>query len=181
MPDALPQVSAFGVFLAIAAIGFLFLLVSLIFGEIFGHFGDLHIDHDLSHGGPSFFSVRILSVFVVAFGGFGAVATHYGLSPVPASGVGFLSGVFFASLIWAFAGFLYGQQATTEVRSSDLVGQMARVVVAIPAGGIGQVRCHIGEELVDKIARCQDGQPVPENSVVRVEEVLGEVVVVRRP
>jgi membrane protein implicated in regulation of membrane protease activity len=180
MPDVVSQVSAFGVFLAIAAIGFLFLLISLIFGEIFGHFGDLHVDHDLSHGGPSFFSVRILSVFVVAFGGFGAVATHYGLSVVPASGIGFLSGVFFASLIWAFAGFLYGQQATTEVRS-DLLGQMARVVIAIPAGGIGQVRCHIGEELVDKIARSQDGQPVPENAVVRVEEVLGEVVVVRRP
>jgi membrane protein implicated in regulation of membrane protease activity len=181
MPDVLSQLSAFSVFLAIAAIGFLFLLVSLMFGEIFGHFGDLHLDHDLSHGGPSFFSVRILSVFVVAFGGFGAVATHYGLSPLPASGIGFASGVFFASLIWAFASFLYGQQATTEVRSSDLVGQMARVVVAIPAGGVGQVRCHIGEELIDKIARSQDGQPVPENSVVRVEEVLGEVVVVRRP
>ena len=80
MTELFSQFSAFTVFLAIAAIGFLFLLVSLIFGEIFEHFGDGHFDHDLSHGGPSFFSVRILSVFVTAFGGFGAVGIHYGLS-----------------------------------------------------------------------------------------------------
>jgi membrane protein implicated in regulation of membrane protease activity len=179
MPGVFSEISAFSVFLAIAAIGFLFLVVSLVFGEIFDHL-DLHFDHDMEHGGPGFFSARILSVFVTAFGGAGAVATHYELSPLPASGIGFVSGMFFASLIWAFARFLYGQQATTEVRSSDLVGHSARVVVAIPAGGVGQVRCQIGEELIDKIARCQDQQAVPENSVVKVEEVLGEIVIVRR-
>ena len=51
----LPALSAFSVFLAIAAVGFLFLLVSLVFGEIFDHF-DGGLDHDLSHGGPGFFS-----------------------------------------------------------------------------------------------------------------------------
>lgn len=176
MPGWLSQVSAFSVFLAIASIGFLLLLVSLVFGEVFGHFGDVHFEH----GGPGFFSVRILSVFITAFGGFGAVATHYGLSPLPASGVGLGSGAFFAYLIYAFASFLYSQQASTDVRTSDLIGQSARVVVAIPAGGIGQVRCRIGEELVDKVARSQDGQSVPENAVVRIEGVLGETVVVRR-
>lgn len=176
MPGWLPQLSAFSVFLAIASVGFLFLLLSLLFGEIFDHFGDVHFEH----GGTSFFSARILSVFITAFGGFGAVATHYRLSPLPASGVGLGSGAFFAYLIYAFARFLYGQQASTDVRTSDLVGQSARVVVAIPVGGVGQVRCRIGEELVDKIARSQDGQSVAENAVVRIEDVLGETVVVRR-
>ena len=176
MPAWFSELSAFGVFLAIASIGFLFLLLSLVFAEIFGHLGDVHFEH----GGPGFFSVRILSVFVTAFGGIGAVATHYGLSPVPASGVGLASGAIFAYLIYAFANFLYGQQASTDVRTTDLVGQSARVVVGIPAGGVGQVRCRIGEELVDKIARSQDGQSVPENAVVRIEGVLGETVVIRR-
>ena len=40
MTELFSQFSAFAVFLAIAAIGFLFLLVSLIFGEVFEHFGD---------------------------------------------------------------------------------------------------------------------------------------------
>lgn len=179
MPDWLSQPTAFLVFLGIAGVGFLFLLVSLVFAGIFEHF-EAGLDHDLDHGGPSFFSARILSVFITAFGGTGAVATYYGLSTLPASGIGFASGAFFAYLIYLFARFLYGQQASSGVQTSEVVGQSARVVVAIPAGGVGQVRCRIGEELIDKIARSQDGQAIPENTSVRVEEVLGETVVVRR-
>ena len=178
MPGWLSQVSAFGIFLGIAAIGFVFLLISLIFGEIFEHF-DSGFDHDLDHGGPSFFSTRIMSVFITAFGGFGAVGIHYGLSMLEASGVGFGSGAFFATLIFLFARLLYSQQATTRVASSDLIGKTARVVVAIPANGVGQVRCQIGEEVFDKVARSRSGEAVPENAIVAVEKTLGEVVIVR--
>jgi membrane protein implicated in regulation of membrane protease activity len=175
--ELLSQVSAFTVFLGIAGFGFVFLLISLVFGEIFEHF-DSALDHDMDHGGPSFFSTRIMSVFVTAFGGFGAVGTHYGLSIVASSGVGFFSGLFFATLILMFARFLFSQQASTELRSSDVIGQTARVIVSIPAGGVGQVRCRIGEEMIDKVAKSRDGAPIPENSVVHVEENLGEVVIV---
>jgi len=179
VPGWLSEISVFSVFLGIASLGFLFLLISLVFGEVFEHFGDLHADHDLSHGGPSFLSPRILSVFVTAFGGFGAVGVHYGLSTLGASGVGFVSGVFFATLIYLFASFLYGQQATTRLAASDMIGKTARVVVAIPQGGVGQVRCQIGEEVVDKIARSRDGAPVQDNSIVAIEEVLGEILIIR--
>jgi len=175
----LPQLSQFTVFLAIAGAGFIFLLVALLFGEVFDHL-DTSFDHDLGHGGPGFLSTRVLSVFVTAFGGFGAVATVYGLGALGSSGVGFASGLFFAGLIYVFARFLYGQQATTEVRTNDLVGLHARVTVAIPAGGVGQVRCHLGEELVDKIARSDDGGAVAENTAVVIDRVLGETVIVRR-
>ena len=101
-------------------------------------------------------------------------------SILASSGLGFLSGVFFAGLIYMFARFLHGQQASTEVRSADLIGQPARVVVAIPAGGVGQVRCQIGEEVLDKIAQSREGGPIPENTLVRVEETLGDMVIVRK-
>src|SRR5688572_29123637 len=172
------SLNAFSVFLAIAAVGFLFMMISLFFGEILDHF-DGGLDHDLDHGGPGFFSTRAMGVFITAFGGFGAVATHYGLTPFPAAMVGLASGLVFGSAVYAFARFLYGQQATSELRSADLVGQSARVVVTIPAGGIGQIRCRLGEELVDKVARANDGLSIPENATVKVEEVLGEVVIVR--
>ncbi len=181
MPEWLSQVSAFTAFLAIAGVGFIFLLISLIFGEIFEHLdGGFDHDVDMDHGGPGLLSTRVIAVFVTAFGGFGAVATNYGLTPLPASGVGFVSGVFFASLIYAFARFLWSQQATTETRTTDLVGQTARVIVAIPHAGVGQVRARVGEQLIDKIARSSDEQAIPENVVVRIEEVLGEVVIVAR-
>jgi membrane protein implicated in regulation of membrane protease activity len=171
----LTSLSAFSVFLAIGAVGFLFLIVSAAFGEIFEHFEGLD-----DHGGPGFFSTRVVAVFITAFGGAGAVATYYGVPAIPASGIGFLTGLPFGAAIWLFARFLFHQQATSEVRAHDLVGQIGRVVVAIPAGGVGQIRCRIGEELVDKIARTRDGDPVGENASVQVEEVLGETVIVKK-
>lgn len=176
----LSSLSAFSVFLAVAGVGFLFMMVSLLFGEVFEHF-DGGLDHDLDHGGPGFFSSRVIGVFVTAFGGFGAIATHYGLGALPASLVGLFSGVVFGGAVYLFARFLYGQQASSELRSQDLVGQSARVVVTIPQGGVGQIRCRLGEELVDKVARAGDNGAIPENTVVTVEEVLGEVVIVRKP
>ena len=175
----LPTLNAFSVFLVIAGVGFLFLLVSLVFGEIFDHF-DAGLDHDLGHGGPGFFSSRVLSVFITAFGCVGAIATNYGLGPVPSSLLDLVSGLVFGGGVYAFARFLYGQQASSDVLAKDLVGQSARVVVTIPSGGVGQVRCRVGEELIDKVARARDGASIPEHTTVRVEEVLGEVVIVSR-
>src|SRR5687768_14838546 len=171
--DVLPSLSAFTVFLAICAVGFLFLMLGLAFGELFQAF---EADHDVDTGGPGFFSTRVMAVFVTAFGGFGAVATHYGLSPVPAALIGFGSGLVFGGAIYALARFLYNQQAGTEVRAADLVGVVGRVVIGIPAGGVGQIRVRMGEELMDKIARTRDGAAIPENMSVQIEEVLGETV-----
>ena len=177
--DSIAQLNAFTVFLAIAAAGFLFLMISLFSAGVLEHF-DGALGHDLDHGGPGFFSTRVISVFITAFGGFGAIATHYGLGTLPASLVGAVSGLVLATPIYYFARFLYGQQASSDSRAQDLVGQVGRVVIAIPVGGVGQVRCKIGEELVDKIARTSDPAPVPENTPVMIEEVVGETVVVRR-
>ena len=173
------SLNAFTVFLAIGALGFLFLMVSLVFGEIFEHL-DSGLDHDLDHGGPGFFSTRVMSVFVTAFGGFGAIATHYGLGTVAASAVGFAAGMALAAPVYYFARFLYDQQASTDTRSQDFVGQIGRVVVTIPAGGVGQVRCRIGEELIDRIARAREAVAIGENETVVVEEVIGETIIVKK-
>jgi len=177
--EILHTLSVFTVFLGIAGLGFLFLLVSLIFGEIFEHFGDF--DHDIDHGGgPTFFSPRVMSVFIAGFGAAGAIATAYGASTMLASGIGFASGIVLATLILMFAKFLFEQQATTSVGTTDVLGQTARVVVGIPKDGVGQVRCKVGEELVDRVARSKDGSPIAANTAVKVEEVLGEIVVVQK-
>jgi len=177
MAEWFSQFSAFGVFLAIGGFGFLFLLISLIFGGIFEHLG-VDADHGLDHGGPSFLSVRGLSVFVTAFGGIGAIGIRYGLSTVGASAAGASGGMAFAYVIYVFAKFLYGQQASSGTTAQDVVGQTARVIIAIPAGGVGQIRCRIGEELVDKVARSKSGKAIAENASVRVDEILGETVIV---
>lgn len=177
MSDLLSHISALTVFLAIAAIGFLFLLISLVAGEIFDH-GDIGHDHDLSHGGPGFLSTRVISVFITAFGGFGAIGIYNGYGLFTSSFFGFSGGMILAGLIYFFARFLYSQQASSTITTTDLVGRTAQVSVAIPAGGVGQIRCLIGESMLDKIARSKDGSPIPSNSVVKIEEIVGESVVV---
>jgi membrane protein implicated in regulation of membrane protease activity len=170
------EISPFVVFLLIAGVGFVFLLISLLFGEIFEHF---EMDHDID-AGPSFFSSRVLSVFITAFGGCGALASHFGMGMLGASAVGMAGGAVFGSMIYWFARFLFSQQASTELQASDLAGKAGRVVVSIPADGVGQVRCQVGEEMVDRIARSKDGTAIGANSLVIVEQVMGELLVVRR-
>src|SRR5262245_6750352 len=120
--------NAFIVFLAIAAVGFLFLIISLFFGEVFEHF-DGALDHDMDHGGPGFFSTRIISVFITAFGGFGAIATDQGASALAASANGAVAGFLLAAPVYFLARFLYGQQATSDQRSTALFREVARAVV----------------------------------------------------
>jgi hypothetical protein len=174
--------SAFSIFLAIAAAGFVFLIVSFLFGELFGH-GDL-VGHDADvHGdvhGVSFFSTRVLSVFVTAFGGFGAIGVHMGYRTEVSTALGLVGGLIFGGIIYLFASFLYGQQASSDIRVSDLVGRTAQVSVAIPQGGLGQVRCSMGESVVEKLARTADGAAVPANCSVKIEAIVGETVLVRR-
>ena len=49
---------------------------------------------------------------------------------------GLLSG----TIIYLFASFLFSQQASSEIRVSDLAGSIAQVSVGIPRAGEGRVR-----------------------------------------
>lgn len=176
--------SAFAVFLGIAAVGFLVLIITFLFGELFEH-GDLFGGHDADmhgdlHGGISFLSSRVLSVFVTAFGGFGAIGIHLGYGIGVSTGVGLAGGLLFGGLIYLFASFLYSQQASTDIRVDELVGKTGQVSVAIPRGGLGQVQCTLGQTVVEKIARSKDGGEIAANTLVTIEAIVGDTILVRR-
>jgi len=176
------SLSAFAIFLAIAAVGFLFLIISLLFGEIFGH-GDIGAHGGDVHGdahGVGFLNLRVLSVFVTAFGGFGAIGVHLGYRTEISTAIGLVGGLIFGGIIYLFASFLYGQQASSGVGVGELVGRTGQISVAIPAGGLGQVRCALGENVVEKLARTVDGGAIPANTSVKIESIVGETVLVRR-
>jgi membrane protein implicated in regulation of membrane protease activity len=94
--------------------------------------------------------------------------------------MGFGGGVLFAGVIYVFASFLYSQQASSHVRTSDLVGNTAQVSVAIPQGGMGQVRCTLGDTVVEKVARAANNEEIPVNTLVKINSIVGEVVLVVR-
>jgi membrane protein implicated in regulation of membrane protease activity len=176
------------IYAAIGAFGLLFLLIMLFVGDLFGGDHEFHVDHDASMdhadvsegGGPSIFSARIMASFLTAFGVGGVVARYYDLSHPAASGVGIVAGIVLSALVYQFARILYGQQASSEVRMTSLVGQAAEVTVGIPAGGVGQVTLTFGGERTMQIARSSESRPIPPGTEVKITGLLGDSVVVER-
>lgn len=174
------------IYAAIGAFGFLFLVVMLFVGEVFGGDHDVHVDvggdhGDVSHeGGPSIFSARVMASFLTAFGVGGVVSRYYGLSHPASSGVGVVAGIVMSGLVYQFAKILYSQQASSEVHMAALVGRVAEVTVGIPPGGVGQVTLEYGGERTTQIARSSGGEAIAPGTVVVVKAVLGDSIVVER-
>jgi membrane protein implicated in regulation of membrane protease activity len=170
---------------AIAAFGLLFLLAMLFVGELFGGDHDAHFEahgHDMGDQGhgPSIFSARIMATFLTAFGSGGAIARYFELPHLASAGIGIVTGVVMASLVYQFAKVLYGQQASSEVRMNSLVGRTAEVTVGIPEGGVGQVTITIAGERSAHIARPADGKPIGMGSEVLITGLRGDSVIVER-
>jgi len=160
------------VFVTLAVIGLLLLLVS----AFSGHHMDLHADVD--HGGFGFLSVRAIAVFFTAFGVVGAIARHYGLSPGWGSVWGLVSGAVLVGLYVLSMELVKSQQASSLVTESELVGLTARVTVAIPADGIGEVSCVVKTQAARRMARSKAGHPVGEGQMVRIAELQGDICLV---
>ena len=170
------------IYAAIGAIGFLFLIVMLFVGEIFGADHDV-AGHDVSAehgdaGGPSIFSARIMAAFLTAFGVGGVVARYYNLSHPASSGVGVAAGIVLSGIVYQFARLLYSQQASSEVRMSALVGRSAEISVAIPEAGVGQIALTYGGERSEHIARSEDGRALARGAEVMITGLRGDTVIV---
>ncbi|HEY6402691.1 MAG TPA: hypothetical protein VI479_14840 [Blastocatellia bacterium] len=178
MWEWLSNLSSLSVFIAVGAMGFLFLLCSFLFGEFFEEFNADHgADHDLGDG-PGVFSLRTLSIFITGLGGLGAIAALRGAGAAVSASVGLAGGAALAGAVYSFARYLYQQQSSSHVTAEELINRRAEVTVAIPAGGLGQVRCLVGETMVEKIARSRDGDAIPTGVAVRIDEVAGETAIV---
>lgn len=175
MPEFLSNITPLAVFLGIAVIGFVFLLISLVVGDIFDSLG---FDLGLDGGADGALDSRVISVFVTAFGGFGAIGIQMGLSIVFSSLLGLGGGVLFGGLVSLFGRFLYRQQSSSSVTTAQLVGRSAQVIVPITPGSLGQVSCRVGEERVEKLARTRDNREIKAGATVRVDEVAGDSLIV---
>ncbi|HEY7474198.1 MAG TPA: hypothetical protein VH679_04255 [Vicinamibacterales bacterium] len=169
------------IYAAIGAFGLVVLLGMLVFGDIFGDHDVDHggFDHGADAGGPSILSVRVMAAFLTAFGVGGVVARYYSLSHPASSGVGVVSGIVMAGIVYQFAKILYSQQASSEVRMHGLIGAAAEVSVAIPEGGVGQISLSTGGERTDHIARSADGHALRLGTMVVVTSLGANSVVVK--
>ncbi|HMQ03306.1 MAG TPA: NfeD family protein [Pyrinomonadaceae bacterium] len=164
-------------FAAIGGIGFVFLLISFVVGDIFDALG---FDGGVGDGGTEFgfLDSRVIAVFVTAFGGFGAIGVQMGFGAAASSGIGLLGGIFFGAIVSLFGRFLIGQQASSTVTDTDLVGRTAQVTVAIKGGQLGQITARIGDERVEKLARTEGNIDINAGSLVKVTAIAGDSVIV---
>jgi|SRR5215203_432496 hypothetical protein len=176
--DFMTELNLLLLFAIIGGLGFVFLLISLVVGDVFEAVGfDLNggIDAGVDFG---LLDSRVIAVFITAFGGFGVIGAQMGFGAVGSSLIGLLGGVVFAAVVSAFGRFLVAQQASSTVTDNDLIGRTAQVTVAIRSGAIGQITAKIGDERVERIARAKDGAEISTGSIVKVESVIGDSVIV---
>lgn len=124
------------VFLVLGLVGLGVLLLSLVAGDLLdGAFQALEAD---------WISTAALGGFVSAFGFGGAVADGAG-APVPVSlAVGAASGVVVGWLALWLTRLVKNGPSDGTVSIGDSVGQVAKVITAIPAEGYGVVRVVVG-------------------------------------
>ena len=165
-----------GIFATIFGIGFLILIFSL----IFGHDVDTDFDHDFDHGGgPSVFSVKMISLLMVGFGAlsFGVRATTEATMFVSSmAGVG--GAVVIGGIGYAIIRAFYSSQASSTITDDDIIGSMATLIDAIPENGNGQISCILRGREITFLARSKDGKAVSRGSSVKVVSKTASMVTV---
>ncbi len=178
------------VFLVTGGIGFLFLMISLIIGDIFDAFDldfgadvdfDADVDADFDGSGGAGFGIldsRVISMFLTAFGFVGAIALQLGVGGVLGAVIGIGSGLILGGLIFAFGYYLVSQEASSPVTNRELIGHTAKVIVGIKPESVGQISFNVREQRIDKLARTRDGKEIKVGETVFIEEVAGNEFIV---
>jgi membrane protein implicated in regulation of membrane protease activity len=186
------------VFLGIALFGALFLLISFVIGEVGSFFdgvGDTIGDHldiggdagsadvgsaEGSDDGPSPLSLRNMMAFLTAYGASGLITSAYGWSTLASSLFAVVPGVALAFVAYRFMKLLYGQQSSSLLEMSSLVGHQGIVDLAIPAAGLGRVTVNTNTGQSTFIARGDGGSAIATGERVVVEGTLGSDLIVKR-
>lgn len=182
--DAFRTSSAIMTFLTIFGAGLVVTLFSLVFGGDHDH-GDVgHGDGDGNgdHGedqGPSFFSIRGISLFATGFGGVGLLVMYGTKQVLTASLSGALSGVIFAFLGITGMRMMIRQQASSIIQPSAFTNLLGEVTTTIPEQGLGEVRVTVDGTTMTKTARALSQRMIPSGTTVRVVQSTGGTVLVR--
>lgn len=178
------------VFVTIALVGLVFLAISALFGgdHDFGH--DFSTDHGVEvhpgehggdgEGGPGPFSLRVLALFMVAFGASGAIAHHRGSSYPLSSFAGLLAGLALGAAGWQFMKLLWSQQSSSTVSARDFIGLVGEVKTAIPSAGPGQISVIVKGQRMHRMARTRRSGGIEEGVTVVIVDSGPDAVVVER-
>jgi membrane protein implicated in regulation of membrane protease activity len=120
----------------------------------------------------------VLGAFLAAFGLFGWVGQQaFDLPTAGAVAVGIVGGAVLGWFAYKLSKALLNSPTDATPTTASLVGQHARVVTPVRAGGTGEVLVRLGGQPVKLSATAADDLPVGTNSVVIAVESSTRVVV----
>lgn len=122
-----------------------------------------------------------IAAFVTSFGGIGIIATQgFGLDS-PLSLVYATVGSIIVALVSHFVFFyaFIAPQASSALKSSDIVGQTAEITVPIPGNSVGEIAYVAMGERHTATARSADNKEIPRGALVTVESIAGTVLIVK--
>ncbi|HET7624938.1 MAG TPA: NfeD family protein [Verrucomicrobiae bacterium] len=176
--------TTFLVYLFCLVVGFVFVLVSAIFGHVLG--GHAHVDGSGGHAeaggdnsdspGVSFFSPIIMAAFVTAFGAFGMIFSQF--EPTqrpPISAPLAVLGAFVIAYILVFTlrKIMGAADCSSESQVATLVGHVATVISPIPDGGVGEIAYVQAGTRYTAPARNETGKSIANGQTVTITRVIG--------
>jgi hypothetical protein len=126
--------------------------------------------------GISFFSPTVLASFVTAFGAFGIVFSHIGItsSAWASAPLAAISGGLVAGLVFLLFNAMFKRtQSSSESQVATLPGLIAFIVTPIPENGVGEIAYVQGGTRYTAPARTENGIPIGPGKSVRICRIVG--------
>jgi membrane protein implicated in regulation of membrane protease activity len=174
------------IYIICLVVGFVFTILTAVFGHVFGHGHDGPVGGSGGHAesgadnsdmpGISAFSPTVIATFVTAFGAMGIIFSQIEATKKPwaSAPLAVLGATVIASAVLWFLRLLFGKtQGSSESRVSTLVGQVATIITPIPENGVGEIAYVQGGTRYSAPARAETGKPLPVGSSVTIRRVVG--------
>ena len=122
-----------------------------------------------------------IAAFVTSFGGIGIISTQAFGADSSASLIWAIGGSIVVGLVSHFVFFyvFIAPQASSALKTADILGQSAEVTVPIAANSVGEVAYVAMGERHTATARSADNKEIPRGALVNIEGFAGTVLVVK--
>lgn len=145
--------------------------------------GAPHVDIGAAGHDVSLLNLSPISIaaFITSFGGIGIITTQAfgvsGLASLAWAALGSLVVALVAHFVFFYA--FIAPQASSALRTNDILGQTGEVTVPIAANSIGEVAYVAMGERHTASARSADHSEIPRGTVVQIEAMAGTVLIVK--
>lgn len=162
----------------VMASGLIFLLVSILFGDI----GDVEMDVDMDASGGDARSLgcMVIAAFMAGFGSVGLMASFAGWDAAYSLLVALVFGLVFGRSTMGIMRWVLRQQSNDLLTGESLVGAQARITVNIPPGQVGEAMVTAKSVMKYPVVALDRELALHKGDIVQVEQVLNGRLVVTK-